>query len=84
MRRSVGFGVCNLAALVAASLHAYHQSEKSFYRATVYFADSRLCSMILGAWGLFWIYMLARGLMFLSFGPLRLIEVEVSKRNQMK
>ena len=79
MNRTAAFGMANLAALLAAYLHCYHLSEKSVYRAAVYFVQSRLCSMLLGTWGLFWVWVLTRGFIHVAFGPLRLLETEVRR-----
>ena len=76
MSRVALFGFLNFSALLIASLHAY-QLNGTFYASCVYFAESRLSMMVLGTFGLYCMFLLARLIKVYLLGPLRLIEREV-------
>lgn len=78
MSRLATFGAINLAALVAAGFHAY-KLNGTFYASSVYFAQSRLSMIILGSWGLYCMFLCAKAVKDFFLGPLRIIELEVSR-----
>lgn len=78
MSRVALFGFLNFSALLVAVLHAY-QLNGTFYSSCVYFAESRLSMIVLGTFGLYCMFLVARLIKDIFLGPLRLIEREVTK-----
>lgn len=76
MPRLLTVGAINFAALAVATFNAYKLND-SFYSASVYFAQSRLSMIILGAWGLYCLFIAAKTIKDFFLGPLRIIELEV-------
>ena len=77
MSRIATFGAINLAALAVAIFHAY-KLNGTFYATSVYFAQSRLSMIVLGTWGLYCLFVVAKTVKEFFLGPLRIIELEVS------
>jgi hypothetical protein len=76
MSRVALFGLLNFSALLVAISHAYQLNE-TFYASCVYFSESRLSMIVLGTFGLYCMFLLARLVKTFFLGPLRLIEREV-------
>lgn len=70
------FGIVNLSVLLFAITHAY-QLNGTFYASSVYFAESKLCMIVLGSFGIYCMFLAARLVKAVFLGPLRLIEREV-------
>lgn len=77
MNRVALFGFLNVSALLAAIFHA-RQLNGTFYAASVYFAESRLCMIVLGSFGLYCMFLAWKLIKGFFLGPLRLIEREVA------
>lgn len=80
MSRVALFGLLNISALLVAISHAY-QLNVTFYASCVYFLESRLSMIVLGTFGLYCMFLMARLVKNFFLGPLRLIEREVIKKS---